>query len=657
MGWPYQFLSLDQAERHARREVLNRYAAYAQLSALLPVTLFLLCRIASWARKSAAEGRRGSYGVIPNSPSLKVQRRTAWGAWSTQARKLGWWLRDDIYIFGRLYGQRDQWIFGSLWASWMLVLCVVGTGHGKHFVAPPTPVGMIFAIYSLRGSHVAGSASFRMTLAAYVSKQATDSILDYLHLTKRFGAIAVSQLPILYLMSLKSLNPFVYVFRSSHEQVNRMHRALGRVIYTLLCLHAAFYINYFVGVGILGKRFFAPIVFAGVVAFVCLSLLSVTALQSIRRFSYRAFFVTHLTAALVMPVLVFFHARPARLFVGEALIVFLADLVSRKMDTIVSQATLESIPGTDLVKISASVPYGRANKFRTHPGSHIYLSVPAAARPSSNPASLSFLLFEFLFNPFTVAAVDEETGDITLVARRMGGPLTAALARFAARQTPVNASNVAPREEGKIPLCIEGPYGIVKHFPNLAGGEFSRILLVAGGIGATFTVPIYRSIAHDNPNAKVEMIWAVRGAADATWAVAATGAGKSILDDDNVHIFLTGDIVDSVAGAASVPGSGGSRARMSGSNREVSAAGETDSEVEMSSMYRDRRRNRYTSHHNRKRPDLKKIVDDIFRYGSEERVAILVCGPDDMARELREHVGVWVMKGRSIWFHNEGFGL
>ncbi|KAK1766434.1 hypothetical protein QBC33DRAFT_541034 [Phialemonium atrogriseum] len=611
MGWPYQFLSLDQAERHARREVLNRYAAYAQLSALLPVTLFLLCRIASWARKSVAEGRRGSYGVIPNSPSLKVQHRTAWGAWSTQARKLGWWLRDDIYIFGRLYGQRDQWIFGSLWAAWMLVLCVVGTGH------------------------------------------------DYLHLTKRFGAIAVSQLPILYLMSLKSLNPFVYVFRSSHEQVNRMHRALGRVIYTLLCLHAAFYINYFVGVGILGKRFFAPIVFAGVVAFLCLSLLSVTALQSIRRFSYRAFFVTHLTAALVMPVLVFFHARPARLFVGEALIVFLADLVSRKMDTIVSQATLESIPGTDLVKISASVPYGRANKFRAHPGSHIYLSVPAAARPSSNPASLSFLLFEFLFNPFTVAAVDEETGDITLVARRMGGPLTAALARFAARQTPVNASNIAPREEGKIPLCIEGPYGIVKHFPNLAGGEFSRILLVAGGIGATFTVPLYRSIAHDNPNAKVEMIWAVRGAADATWAVAATGAGKSILNDDNVHIFLTGDIVDSVAGAASVPGSGGSWARMGGSNgeRNGSAAGETDSEVEMSSMYRDRRRNRYTSHHNRKRPDLKKIVDDIFRYGSEERVAILVCGPDDMARELREHVGVWAMKGRSIWFHNEGFGL
>lgn len=77
----------------------------------------------------------------------------------------------------------------------------------------------------------------------------------------------------------------------------------------------------------------------------------------------------------------------------------------------------------------------------------------------------------------------------------------------------------------------------------------------------------------------------------------------------------------------------------------------------MSTMHRDRKRNRLTAHHNRKRPDLKKLVDDLFKHGSEERVAIIVCGPNSMARELKEHLGVWVMKGRSIWFHNEGFSL
>lgn len=139
MGWPYQFITLGAEEKHARRQALDRYATYAQLSALLPLALFLLYRVASRARRALARGRDGSYAAVPNSPSLKIQRQTAWGAWSTQIRKLNWWLRDDVYIFGQLYGQRDQFLFGSLWTAWLLVLCVVGTGNGNP-PPPPTPI-------------------------------------------------------------------------------------------------------------------------------------------------------------------------------------------------------------------------------------------------------------------------------------------------------------------------------------------------------------------------------------------------------------------------------------------------------------------------------------------------------------------------------------
>lgn len=131
MGWPYQFISLSAEERHARREVLDRYATYAQLSALLPVAVYLVFRLASWAKTTLAANRDGSYAAVPNSPGLKVQRQTVWGAWSTRLRKLRWWLGDDVYLFGRRYGQRDQLLFGSLWAAWLLVLCVVDTGNGN----------------------------------------------------------------------------------------------------------------------------------------------------------------------------------------------------------------------------------------------------------------------------------------------------------------------------------------------------------------------------------------------------------------------------------------------------------------------------------------------------------------------------------------------
>ncbi|KAK3941353.1 ferric reductase NAD binding domain-containing protein [Diplogelasinospora grovesii] len=625
MGWPYQFLDLSKADKHLRRQTLDRYAFYAQLTALLPIILILGYRIVTWAIK-AVQARNGAYAAIPNSPALKVARLSSSGSRTARVRRLQWWLGGEVVAFGRAWGHRDQWVVGSAWTGWMLLLCVLGTGQ------------------------------------------------DYLHLTKRFGIIAASQYPIQYLLALKSLNPFAYAFRSSHEQVNRWHRVLGRVIYFLLCLHVIFYLNYFVQGGILKQRLLAPVVAFGVVAFLGLNLLSAIALRTIRRFSYRLFFITHLIVALAMPPLLLLHAKPAKVFMIEAIVVFIADLVSRKLDTVTAHATLEHIPGTTLVKMTASVPYTKVNRFREHPGSHIYLSFPAAARLHSDPTSISYLLFEFLFNPFTVAAVDEETGDLTLVARHLGGPMTAALARFAGvgkpgpTRRPSNANGTTSNED-KVPLYIEGPYGCVRHFPTFSSGDFDRILLVAGGIGATFTVPLYRSMLQENPNAKVEMVWAVRGAGDATWAVAANDPAKGLMNDDNVHIFLTGDILSAdpsgISGSAKPNASSSSRNhRRVDSNGEGSSSitggannGNGDSgEVEMSAMYRDRRRNKYTSQHNRKRPDLKRIVDDVFRHGQEERVAVMVCGPEEMARELRYHVGVWVMKGRTVWFHNESFG-
>jgi NAD(P)H-flavin reductase len=251
--------------------------------------------------------------------------------------------------------------------------------------------------------------------------------------------------------------------------------------------------------------------------------------------------------------------------------------------------------------------------------------------------SISHLLFEFLFNPFTVAAVDEDSGNLTMVARHCGGPMTAALGRLANAARPSNNTNHV--SEDKIPLSIEGPYGAASQFPQLSA-NFDRILLVAGGVGATFTLPIYRAIVSETPGAKVEMVWSIRAAGDATWAVTGKEA-QALLNDDNIHLFVTGDMVDPDGLASARQG----------------PVVEGQGEVELGALYRDRLQGRYTSQHNRKRPDLKKVVDDLFKYGHEERVAVLVCGPNEMARELREHLGVWVHRGRSVWYHKEGFGF
>ncbi|KAM7204292.1 putative metalloreductase fre8 protein [Naviculisporaceae sp. PSN 640] len=580
MSWPFEFQDLSPGDKQLRRQELDRYAGYAQLSVFLPLAVGILHKlVTSWASRS----RRDVYSAIPNYN--KSQRS---GELSPRLRKLSWWLGEDVVAFGKSWGQRDQWIGGAFWGLWLLLLCVLDTHR------------------------------------------------DYLHVTKRFGIVAASQYPIQYLLALKSLNPFAYVFRSSHERVNRWHRVLGIVIYTFICLHVIFYFNFFVQTGILAQRLQAPVVIFGVVAFWALTLLNTTAVHQVRHYSYRLFFLTHLLVAFVMPPLLFFHALPAKWFMAEALIVFIADLASRKMDTVVSHATLETIPGTNLVKITASIPHTKVNRFRVHPGAHIYLNLPAPAR-GADPTSSAHLLFEFLFNPFTVAAVDEDNGDLTLVARHRGGPMTAALGRLA-RATGTSSGPDA----SKFPLAIEGPYGVFTHAAALTSGEFDRILLVSGGIGATFTLPLYRAIINDNPSAKVELIWAIQTAGDATWAVMGTSS-HDIMNDENVHIFITGQIGDSSSSAgafgrgqrASISNSH-SRSRRSDSVGEGSGLDEGNGEVEMSAMYRDRRKNKYTSQHNRKRPDLRKIVDDMFKNaGLDEKVAVVVCGPEEMSADLR----------------------
>lgn len=132
MGWPYEFLDLSTEEKHLRRQALDRYASYAQLSAFVPVWLFLLYRLTSWAI-GVAKSSKGSYDAIPNSPSLKSRRLSNAGSWGTHARQMQWWLNDEIVLFGQVWGRRDQFIVGTLWGIWLALLCVMGTGSGEAY--------------------------------------------------------------------------------------------------------------------------------------------------------------------------------------------------------------------------------------------------------------------------------------------------------------------------------------------------------------------------------------------------------------------------------------------------------------------------------------------------------------------------------------------
>ncbi|KAJ5272601.1 hypothetical protein N7478_007726 [Penicillium angulare] len=409
-------------------------------------------------------------------------------------------------------------------------------------------------------------------------------------------------------------SPMIILFGTSHEQLILWHRTSGNIIMLFLLTHGVLYLNYYIVSGTLIEHLQGLHASTGVIAVSLGAGLAGTSLDAIRKWSYRVFFLCHLTIGLgIMPIL-FFHASPLRLYTIEALALFILDRILRRLDTVTEPVTITQIPHTDLMKIQVPIASSKLSRFEFNPGQHVYV-----AMPSEKSSKISKRL---LSNPFTVAKVSS-TG-ITLVLRALQGPTTQSLWLH------------ARRFHSKPLLSIEGPYGCPISIPNLIT-NFDRILLVAGGIGATFTWPIYGALreqleAESRDPDQLNFIWAVRSSAEASWI--SDSEEQAFSEDPNIQIYLTRhhDLAESL-------------------DHELSDEG-----IEMDDMHTNPGliggiKPRIG------RPFLKDIVEQIFGINTGERVAVLFCGPQGMGRELRTHVRGWTVQGRDVMWHEESFGM
>jgi hypothetical protein len=125
MGWPYHILDLSEEEKHLRRELLDRYGVYAQLSAFIPILAFQLYRLSIWVYSERK--RATSYSEIPSSPVAKHARRAPSGTGMRKLRSVVWWLEGEA---AKGWGLRGHWIAGGVWTGWLMILCIHRTGHG-----------------------------------------------------------------------------------------------------------------------------------------------------------------------------------------------------------------------------------------------------------------------------------------------------------------------------------------------------------------------------------------------------------------------------------------------------------------------------------------------------------------------------------------------
>ena len=459
---------------------------------------------------------------------------------------------------------------------------------------------------------------------------------DYLHLTKRFGIVAASQLPLHYLLAFKSpFSPIQLLTRCSHETLNIYHQLLGRIIIFLFQLHAAFYLNFFIQSNLFSSKVKELYIICGILGVIIFTTIGTTALAPVRRWNYRVFYAVHVTLAMVWMPILFWHVSHIHIYIYETLALFALNIMSRKLHTRTVAGTLKMLPATNFIEIEIPITAESGHLRRFSPGQHAYLSLAGHTTWKTT----------FKSNPFSVSSIPIVDGNVSFYARILDGN-TAQLAQQA------SAASL------KHQLTVEGPYGVRDHSENLL--QYNRVLFVAGGVGATFIVPLYRQLLADlSPSRgsyrrqKVSYVWVAKSMDDVEWALPEeTKEREGFVERLKVYITRASD-------------SSGLLRETESEHANVGYA-EQDEGIEL-----EERQNLLSLETNGSidakggpelaayagRPDLKRLIDQTFSHGSSEKVAVFVCGPNDLNQRVRREVGSWVGRGRDVWFWEETFAL
>ena len=337
-----------------------------------------------------------------------------------------------------------------------------------------------------------------------------------------------------------------------------------------------------------------------------------------------------------MPVL-FFHVSHIRFYIYETAVLFAINVVLRNLHSRTVLGTMKLVPDTDLVKIDIAITNESRQLGRFAPGQHAYLSL------AGHPASRTFRS-----NPFSVSSIPSSDGKLQFCARILDGN-TALLARQA------NTTNSNQQ------FAIEGPYGVRDHADKLL--QYDRVLFVAGGVGATFIVPLYRQLLADlSPSMgsyrrqKVSFVWVTKSMADMRWALSndpkesegfverlKVYVTRASSEDDMFGLLRNEENEDLNAGYSETEEGIELQEQESLLSRDANGSVDQKGGVKIAA---------YAG-----RPDLKRLVDQTFSDANSERVAVFVCGPSSLSQRLRREVGRWVSRGRDVWFWEEAFAL
>ncbi|OAX80758.1 hypothetical protein ACJ72_04899 [Emergomyces africanus] len=303
----------------------------------------------------------------------------------------------------------------------------------------------------------------------------------------RTGFVTIAQLPLVILLSSKT-NIIGLLTGSSYERLNWFHRWVARILWLSATIHMGFWFRSWGRYDyIVVKLTTDPITQRGFAAWCILTFIVLVSVAPVRKLSYEIFVLVHVLTFTGFLVAVWYHAQdevkewiwiPIGLVAFDRLARFAVVLYSNL--SIFHPRSCASTPRR---------PWANEATFTTLPGNVTRITVPNPVI-SWKPGQHVFLschgLVPLQSHPLTIASIPTDKKLEFLVRAQKGG--TKKFFSYASKNYGLLGQEGASYQNVKL-VGVEGPYGRIRPLR-----QFDSLVLLAGGMGATFTMPLMRDV-------------------------------------------------------------------------------------------------------------------------------------------------------------------
>lgn len=353
----------------------------------------------------------------------------------------------------------------------------------SYFTFPPISLGRLIIHFPPLGPVLIILGNLITVLVLCFYGLDTSDVWQWENVGYRTGFIAICQLPLIFLLAGRQ-NIIGYLADMSYARLNWFHRWTARTLWLTSTIHMGFWFHDWGRYDYIAHQLVHdPLTKRGFAAWCILTFIVLSSMAPVRKLSYEIFVLQHLVSFTGLIVTIWMHAPDeVKIWVWIPIGLLVFDRVARytwglfvnfaifnrkdsRVGILSHVIQLAALPG-NVTRVTIDNP-----GLSWQPGQHVFLTCHA--------------IVPFQSHPFTIASLPSDKKMEFFVRAHNGG--SKEFLRVASKNTYI------PGRERmhirKFPALIEGPYGTHRSLR-----QFETVVFFAGGMGATFVIPILRDI-------------------------------------------------------------------------------------------------------------------------------------------------------------------